>query len=105
MQGRTSQVSLEVYDPSGTIEITELYAHRLKNLDGKTICELSNYSWEYDRTFPMIREVLQRRFRDVKIIPYTEFPDISSIKANVFPQLLRLLREKGCDGIIVGNAA
>ena len=53
----------------------------------------------------MIREVLQRRFHDVKIIPYTEFPDISKIKANVFPQLLRLLREKGCDGVIVGNAA
>ncbi|MFC1861805.1 hypothetical protein ACFLX6_00720, partial [Chloroflexota bacterium] len=42
--------SIEVYDPTGTIEITQLYAPRLADLSGKTICELSNSSWEDRRT-------------------------------------------------------
>ncbi len=102
MKEELSGIYLEVYDPTGSIEITELYARRLANLSGKTICELSNFAWEYHRIFPKIRELLQRRFPDAKIVPYTEFPNIHGIKANVISQLLR---EKGCDGVIVGNAA
>ena len=95
-------VSLEVYDPTGSIEITEIHAPRLAGLNGKTICELSDFTWEDYRTFPLIREQLQRRFPDVKIIPYTEFPLIYGIEADV---LSKILKEKGCDGAIVGNAA
>ncbi len=101
MKGEMLGVSLEVYDPTGTIQITELYAPRLANLGGKTICELSNYSWESDRIFPIIREMLQRRFPDIRIVPYIEFPRVYDIKADV---LAKLLSEKGCDGAIVGNA-
>jgi hypothetical protein len=45
-------VRLEVYDPTGATEVTELHAPRLKTLAGKTICELWNDSWEGDRTKP-----------------------------------------------------
>ncbi len=102
MKGEMLGASLEVYDPTGTIEITELYAPRLASLSGKTICELSNFAWEDRRIFPVIRELLQRRFPDVKIVPYTEFPRMYGVEADV---LSKLLREKGCDGAIVGNAA
>ena len=94
--------SIEVYNPTGTIEIVELYAPRLSNLSGKTICELSNSSWEDQRTFPAIREQLQKRFPDMNIIPFTEFPGIYGVDADV---LSKVLKEKGCDGAIVGNAA
>ncbi len=94
--------SIEVYNPTGTIEITQLYAPRLADLSGKTICELSNSTWEDQRTFPLIRELLQKRFPDLKIIPYTEFPGIYGVEAEV---LTKALKEKGCDGAIVGNAA
>ncbi len=94
--------SIEVYDPTGTIEITHLYAPRLADLSGKTICELSNSTWEDQRTFPLIRELLKKRFPDVNIIPYTEFPGIYGVEADV---LSKILIEKGCDGAIVGNAA
>ncbi len=94
--------SIEVYDPTGTIEITQLYAPRLEDLRGKTICELSNYEWQTARIFPAIREQLQKRFPDVNIIPYTEFPGIYGVGADV---LSKVVREKGCDGAIVGNAA
>ena len=102
MEKAISEVSLEVYDPSGIIETTELFAPRLTDLNGKTICELSDLSWEDHRTFPLIRELLQKRFPDVKIIPYTEFPGVYGVEADV---LSKMLREKGCDGVIVGNAA
>ncbi len=102
MKGEISGACLEVYDPTGTIEMTEFYAPRLADLNGKTICELSIRMWEDSRTFPLMRELLQKRFPDVKIIPYTEFPDAYDIEADV---LSKMLREKGCDGAIVGNAA
>ncbi|MFC1928704.1 hypothetical protein ACFLXK_03765 [Chloroflexota bacterium] len=95
--------TLEVYDPTGTMEITQLYAPRFPDLKGKTICELSNSAWEDERTFPRIRELLKGRFPDIKIIPYTEFSDISDSVNDAV--LSRAIEKKGCDGIIVGNAA
>ena len=102
MEGDKTGVFLELYDPTGTIDIAEVYAPRLDDLKGKTICELSNSMWEDFRTFPFIRKVLQDRFPDMKIIPYTEMPDIYGVETEV---LAGALKEKGCDGAIVGNAA
>ncbi|MFC2052571.1 hypothetical protein ACFLT4_07585 [Chloroflexota bacterium] len=102
MKGKPGGLSLEVYNPTGTIEITQRYAPRLADLRGKTICELSNLTWEDQRTFPIIRELLQKQFPDVKIIPYTEFPGIFGFDAEA---LSKALKEKGCEGAIVGNAA
>ncbi len=102
MNGGESPVSLEVYDPTGAVEANECHAPRLLDLSGKTICELSDLVWEDYRTFPLIRELLQRRFPDAKIIPYTEFPSIYGVKADV---LSKVVKDKGCDAVIVGNAA
>ena len=96
------KVSIEVYDPTGVIETVECHAPRLRDLNGKTICELSDRVWEDFRTFPLIRELLQKRFPHAKIIPYTEFPSTYGIRTE---DILQLLNEKGCDAVIVGNAA
>ncbi|MFC1966241.1 hypothetical protein ACFLWI_04770 [Chloroflexota bacterium] len=95
-------VTLEVYDPTGTVEISPLHAPRLDTLEGKTIGEVSNRIWEADRMFPLIRQLLQTRFPGIKFIPYTEFP------ALVYPEpenIGDLAKVKGCDAVIVGNAA
>jgi len=102
MKGKKSTVTLEVYDPTGALEVAEHHAPRLADLKGKTICELSDRVWEDYRTFPLIRELLQRRFPDAKIIPYTEFPSVYGAKAEVLSQVMK---EKGCAAVIVGNAA
>ena len=100
MQGR---VLLEVYNPSGSTDIKYVHAPRLDTLNGKTIGELTNGLWQYERTFPLIREMLKKRFPGVNIIPYTEFPqgvhniDIGNIG--------EVMKGKGCDGVIIGNAA
>ncbi len=104
MKGEKMAVSLEVYDPTGTMEIIQRHAPRLDDLSGKTICEIPGIRlWEWYRTFPYIRERLQKRFPDAKIVPYTEFP--GEYNSGTGDEVLsRLLREKQCDGVIVGNA-
>jgi hypothetical protein len=96
-------VTLKVYDPTGAIEVSQPFAPRLADLHGKTICELSNGKFEYERTFPLIRELLQRQFPTAKIIPYTEFP-IGNAKIDV-DEIGAILKREGCEAVIVGNAA
>jgi hypothetical protein len=94
--------SIEVLDPSGTIEISNFCAPRLTSLNGRIICMLSNHGWESDRMFPIIHAQLQKRFPGVRIIPPNEFPGLMDIEPEALP---KLLNEKGCDGVIIGNAA
>jgi len=92
-------VVLEVFDPSGATEVSELHAARLDSLEGKTICELSNDSWGAAFHFDYLRELLQREYPTATIIPFTEFPtEIDSDK------VADMLVERGCDAVILGNA-
>ena len=94
---------LRVYDPTGMLEITESHAPRLDTLEGKTICELSNDSWQAHRTFPEIRRLLRERFPTAKFIPYTEFPTgnegIDTAKA------AELVARAGAQAVLIGNAS
>ncbi len=101
-------VKFEVFDPSGFAESTEpsLYAPRLPDLNGKTVGEISNGEhggWEVDRTFALIRESLKKRYPDIKIIPYTEFPSgVGNIDVD---NIGDIVAARGCDAVIGGNAA
>lgn len=101
-------VVLEVFDPTGATEVTQLFSARLDTLDGKTICELSDAAWQDDRTFPLIREMLQKQFPTAKFIPYTEFsPEVTGATGPYGiddDKTIAALKEKGCEGVIVGNA-
>ena len=95
-------VKLEVFDPCGVVVGTACHAHRLSELSGKTLCEISNGEWETDRTFPLIRELLQKQFPTAKIIPYTEFPvGLDQIDID---EIGKIVKDKGCQAAIVGNA-
>ena len=100
---RAGGVKLEVYNPSGILEVGVLHAPRLSTLDGKTICELANDRWRDYATFSIIRELLQKRLPTAKIIPYTEFP-VGSYKIDV-DEIAEIVKEQGCDAVIGGNAA
>jgi hypothetical protein len=95
-------VTLEVYDPTGATRITDLHAPRLDTLSGKTICELSvGGAWQYERTFPLIRDLLKKQYPAAKVIPYTEFAigvDMPDKKT------LDLIKAKGCNAVIIGNS-
>ncbi|MBI4332745.1 MAG: hypothetical protein HY673_15855 [Chloroflexi bacterium] len=97
-----SALALEVYDPTGPIEITELHASRLDTLAGKTVCEISNGKWEIERIFSRIRALLQQKYPDIKIIPYTEFPEGTHEIQD--QRIADLVRQKGGQAAIIGNA-
>ncbi len=94
---------LEVYDPAGAMEITQVHARRLDTLEGKTICELSNDTWQAHRVLPEVRRLLQERFPTARFIPYTEFPTgnegIDTDKA------AELVARTGAHAVIIGNAS
>jgi len=97
-------VTLEVYGCSGSSEITELHAPRLDTLEGKTICEVANYAWAADRTFPLIESLLKNQFPTVKFVPFTEFGDIYGTTVEELEAIATAAKEKGCDAVITGNA-
>lgn len=108
--GKTKKVKsaeanvIEVFDPTGAFEITRIHAPRLKDLHGKTIGEISNSIWETDRTFPLIREELLKRFPTAKIIPYNELVGTRA-QCEDLDYVARAVKEKGCDAVIAGNAS
>jgi len=99
-------VTLELYDPTGAVEVTQLHAPRLADLNGKTICELSDGTWEDHRTFPLIRELLQKQFPTAKFIPYTEFPHGSGPAGYLMDddKVADMVKKRGCQAVITGNA-
>jgi hypothetical protein len=94
---------LKVYDPTGAMEITEVHAPRLKTLEGKTICELSNDTWQAHRVLPEIRRLLQERFPTAKFIPYTEFP--TGNEGIDTERAAELVARAGAQAVIIGNAS
>jgi hypothetical protein len=98
-------VTLTVYNPCGAFEVTQTFAPRVADLHGKTICELSNDSWEHARTFPAIRELLQRQFPTAKIITWDKFRHgnvaVTGIDSD---DTVKQVKAAGCQAVIVGNA-
>ncbi len=98
-----SPVTLKVHNPTGAVETTLLHAPRLDSLAGKTICELSNGQWEYDRIFPIVRELLQKQFPTAKFVPYTESISLRRDLENL-DYVSKVVKEKGCQAVITGMA-
>jgi ABC-type amino acid transport substrate-binding protein len=99
-------MQLEVFDPCGSALDSNKYhyAPRLADLKGKTIGEISNRIWESDRIFPLIRDLLNRRFPNITFVPYTEFPSgADNISDN--ETIGDLVAAKRCDAVIGSSAA
>ncbi len=98
-------VTLTLYDPTGAFEVTQTFAPRLPDLNGKTICELSNDSWEAKRTFPLIESLLQKQFPTIKIISWDQFPHGNIAETGIDnDKAATAVKQKGCQAVIVGNA-
>ena len=101
--------TLEVSNPVSVPAQTTLQrAPRLADLNGKTVCEVWNGSFKGEVTFPVIRELLRKRYPHVKVIPYTEFPtqriqgSTRELQERV-QTAVTLAVEKSCDAVISGN--
>ena len=85
-------------------------APRLNDLSGKTVGEIWNGVFRGDESFPIVRELLKKRFPGINVIPYTEFPffpgdDRPTAQQEIAKTIAALAREKGCDAVISGNGA
>jgi len=98
------ETNYEVVWPLGKLGYkAETLQPRIADLNGKTICELSDYGFKSDEIFPIIRESLQRIFPAIKFVEYTKFPNIhASGETQVIKNLPELLRINGCDAVISG---
>jgi hypothetical protein len=98
-------VTLEVLNPAGSVEVTTLFAPRLDTLEGKTICELA-MEWQAPRTFPYMREVLQRMYPTATFIGWEDLPRIGGLdeKGSQLAEPLEAVQAAGCDAVLVGNA-
>src|SRR5688572_10835301 len=102
---------LEVVSPlGGEIVRQNAGAPRLADLDGKTICETWTGLFKGDATFPLLRELLKKKYPSAKVIPYSEFPvflgsDAPASQKALAKEIASLAREKGCDAVISGNGA
>ena len=102
---------LAVISPLGVQVVDQkTISPRLPDLAGKTVGEIWNGVFKGDATFPVLREMFRRRFPDMKIVPYTEFPffpgdDRPHAQQEVARQIAALAQEKGCDAIVSGNGA
>jgi hypothetical protein len=101
----------EVVSPSGKSSLkAQTLAPGLGSLDGKTICEVWNRDFRGDVTFPKIRELLRKKYRNIHIINYDEImtPGFNTMgqtpeDAKALEGLGQALLEKGCHGLISGN--
>jgi hypothetical protein len=97
----TGDYELVVFDPSGATEISVLHAERLTSLEGQTICLLSDFMWEAERTMTRIEENLTESHPQAAIVSAAELPDVYRINLD---DLETAVTEKGCEAAIVGNA-
>ena len=95
--------ALEVFDPSGATEISELHANRLDTLEAKTIGFLSNDMWQAHRMLPLVREWLSSKFNNIELLEEHQFPMGNSLMDT--EEAVDQLIERGVDAVVIGNAA
>jgi hypothetical protein len=104
---------LDLQNPTGSVQVTEVFAPRLADLNGKTICELTYRMWESDRTFPALTEALKKQFPTATILEPAKLPFYGSPWAGNFEErssvtelknLAVAVKAAGCQAVIVGNA-
>jgi hypothetical protein len=98
------ETGYQVVWPLGKLTYRNLVLQpRIADLTGKTICEVSDYSFRGEEIFPIVRESLRKIYPDIKFVEYTQFGNThGSTEAEVIRTLPTMLKERGCDGVISG---
>ncbi len=96
---------IEVVWPLGkATERLQPLAPRLDTLEGKTICGLYNGVFHFDETWPLIQQLLSKKYPGIKFVGWEEFgsfkekEEMSRLEA-----LPGKLAQYGCDAVISGR--
>ena len=95
--------TLEVFDPTGSTEVTKLHAPRLDSLDGKTVGFISNDMWQAHRMLPLLRDWLAERHPTATLIAEDEFPIGNTLIDS--EDTVDRLEARSVDAVIIGNAS
>ncbi|MFC1987911.1 hypothetical protein ACFLVH_05155 [Chloroflexota bacterium] len=96
---------IEVVWPLGKLtRPQQSLAPRLDTLEGKTICGLYNGSFHFDETWPFIKQLLSRKYHDIKFVGWEEFGEFNGNKELSLHEVLPdKLKQYGCDAVISGR--
>lgn len=94
---------LDVYDPTGATEVSELHAPRLAQLAGRTVAFLSNDMWQAHRMLPALRDYLTAEIPGITTIPETDLPmgNVAIDREQTVDDLVA----RGVDAVVIGNAS
>ena len=90
---------INVYNPSGDVDLTKKPAPRVPDLNGKRVGLLWNGVFRGNETFPFLQQALKERFPGADILAYDQLPIDMENAQNIG----RIVKEKGCDAVISGN--
>ena len=96
-------VQLQFYDPSGSIEVTQPHAPRLKELAGKRIGIVTNEQWQAFRMLPLLKKLFEQDIPGIEVLPIDAFPQGNALIGD--EETARLVKKSGVDAVIIGNAA
>ena len=96
-------VTLEFYDPSGTLEVNVPFAPRLDTLEGKRIGIITNDQWQAYRMMPALKGMLEADFKNIEVLPIDAYPQGNLLIGT--EETAEAIRKSGVDAVIVGNAS
>ena len=96
---------VEVVWPSGKFaQPSQPLAPRLDTLEGKTICELSNGVFYFDKTWPLIQQLLSKKYPGIRFVGWEEFGKFySKEEMSLLEALPGKLAQYGCDAVVSGR--
>jgi hypothetical protein len=77
--------------------------HRPAELNGLTVCELSDYGFKAEEIFPLIRGLLKQRYPDTKFIEYTAFGNTHGTQEDEIIAALPEKLQKLCCGAVISG--
>ena len=96
-------IRLELYDPSGAIEVSQPHAPRVAGLAGKRVGFISNEQWQAYRMLPLLRSLLEADFPGIEVLPIDAFPQGNAVIGS--EETAALVKARGVEAVIIGNAA
>jgi hypothetical protein len=96
-------ITLQFYDPSGTLDKATPHAPRLESLAGKRIGMLSNGQWQAYRMLPMLKTMLEADFPGIDVVTEESFPVGNAFIGNA--EVAQQVKDSEVDAVIIGNAA
>jgi hypothetical protein len=90
---------MEVFDPSGTSEVSVAFARRLDTLEGKKIGLLSNGMWRADPALSVVASRLKEQYPSATLVHIAAPERVQS------EEVIAAIARERFDAVVVGNAA